>query len=250
MTRAPELLRSLRSSGEQVASPAEVSTPTQGSNLLWGLPASVEAALVQNESPLLVVEGPVVPTATQRAPVGVDLESQGGRSLPDAAGHDQQGERGHGDQDSAHKDLSHRYDPWGPLFGGSTIAARATGLVPDGGRPVPAGGTGGLHALDEPLDTLVVGTEGVLAQDGALGLVVQLEVDPVHGEVAATLLGMLDEVPPQPRARRLRRPGLGLEDLQVVGDPGDRPALLQQVVQPAATVDVVIGEISTSVGAS
>src|SRR5581483_4532151 len=39
-----------------------------------------------------------------------------------------------------------------------------------------------LHAGDQFLDALVDRTEGVLAQDSALSLVVQLQVDPVDGE--------------------------------------------------------------------
>src|SRR3712207_7377303 len=50
--------------------------------------------------------------------------------------------------------------------------------------------------------SLVDGLEGVLAQHGALGLVVELEVHPVDGEVAALLLGPADELPAQPGADR------------------------------------------------
>ncbi len=48
--------------------------------------------------------------------------------------------------------------------------------------------------IHQALDPLVHGTERVLAQHGALGLVVELEVHPVHGEVAAVGLGSPDEV--------------------------------------------------------
>ena len=44
------------------------------------------------------------------------------------------------------------------------------------------------HALDEPLDPLVDGPERVLAEHRALGLVVELEVDPVDGEVPPAFL--------------------------------------------------------------
>ena len=109
-------------------------------------------------------------------------------------------------------------------------------------RPIAADRPGS-HAVDQPLHPLVVGPERVLAQHGALGLVVELEVHPVDGEVAAALLGPLDELAAQPGPGGLRRHRLGLEDLQVVGHPGDRAALLEQVVEPAAAVDVVVGEV-------
>src|SRR3954451_21941002 len=86
------------------------------------------------------------------------------------------------------------------------------------------------HAFDEAFHPLVVGPERVLAQDGALGLVVELQVHPVDGEVTAPLLGLLDEVAAQPRPGGLRRDRLRREDRQVVGDPGDRSTLLQEVV--------------------
>src|SRR5918911_1226668 len=82
------------------------------------------------------------------------------------------------------------------------------------------------HALDEALHTLVVGAERVLAQDGPLGLVVELQVHPVDREIAAALLGALDEIAAQPCPRRLRRDRLGREDREVVGDPCDGSALL------------------------
>src|SRR5690242_17488596 len=92
-------------------------------------------------------------------------------------------------------------------------------------------GVGVSHAFDEAFHPLVVGTERVLAQHRALGLVVELEVDPVDGEVPTALLGALDEVAAQPRAGRLRRDRLRGEHVEVGGDPGDGTALLQQVVE-------------------
>src|SRR3954452_20600850 len=68
------------------------------------------------------------------------------------------------------------------------------------------------HALDEALHPLVGGAERILAEDGSLGLVVELEVHPVAREFAPPLLGPLDEVAPQPGAGRLRRDRLGGED--------------------------------------
>src|SRR3954451_4030731 len=99
------------------------------------------------------------------------------------------------------------------------------------------------HALDEAFHALVVRPERVLAQHGALGLVVQLEVHPVDGEVPPALLGALDEVAAQPGTRGLRRDRLGLEDRQLVGHARDGAALLEQVVEPALAVDVVVGQI-------
>src|ERR1700761_4679746 len=95
-------------------------------------------------------------------------------------------------------------------------------------------GQPGLHAGDELLYSLVDGAEGVLAQDGALGLVVQLQVDPVDGEVPALLLGAADELAAELGAGGLRGNRLGLEDVDVTGRAFHRPGLLQQVVQAAA----------------
>ncbi len=85
--------------------------------------------------------------------------------------------------------------------------------------------------------------ERVLAQDRALGLVVELEVDPVDGEVATALLRAPDEVAAQLGPGRLRRHGRRLEDLDVGGDPLDEPPPGEQVVQAAVAVDVVVGEV-------
>src|SRR6266566_9860059 len=60
-----------------------------------------------------------------------------------------------------------------------------------------------LHPGDELLDALVHRAERVLAQHGPLGLVVQLEVHPVDGEVAPLLLGPADELAAQLGPRRL-----------------------------------------------
>src|SRR5580704_2866912 len=87
----------------------------------------------------------------------------------------------------------------------------------DGGRCwiPPSGSPRFLHALDELLDPLIDRTERVLAQHGPLSLVVQLEMDPVDGEVPPLLQGLADELAAQPRPCSLRRDGLGLEDVQV-----------------------------------
>src|SRR5690606_11149254 len=66
---------------------------------------------------------------------------------------------------------------------------------------------------------------------------------PVDGEVPPALLSALDELPAQPGAGRLRRDGLGLEDLEVPGDPLDRSATLEEVVETAVAADIVVGQI-------
>src|SRR3954464_6265061 len=100
-----------------------------------------------------------------------------------------------------------------------------------------------LHAGDELFHPVVHGPEWVLAQDGALRLVVELEMDPVDGEVASLLLSPFDEVASEPGARGLRGDGLGLEDAQVAGDPVDRALALEQVVEAAPAIDVVVSEV-------
>src|SRR6476661_69219 len=102
---------------------------------------------------------------------------------------------------------------------------------------------GPVDRLHQALDPLVHGTKRVLAQHGALGLVVELEVHPVHGEVAAVSLGGPDEVAAQLGSRRLRRADLRLEDLDVGGDARRSTVSLEQVEEPAPTVDVVVGEV-------
>src|ERR1700746_2188010 len=110
-------------------------------------------------------------------------------------------------------------------------------------RELTGGGYPGSHAGDELLDALVDRAERVLAQHGPLGLVVQLEVHPVDGEVAPLLLGPADELAAQPGPRRLRRDRLGLEDVDVAGRPLHRPGPLQQVVQAAAAVHGVVSQV-------
>src|SRR6476469_2163731 len=75
----------------------------------------------------------------------------------------------------------------------------------------------GLHPRYQLLDPLVDRAERVLAQHGPLSLVVQLEVNPVDGEVAPLLLGPADELAAELGPRRLRRDRLGLEDVDVAG---------------------------------
>jgi hypothetical protein len=63
----------------------------------------------------------------------------------------------------------------------------------------------GSHAGDELLHPLIDRAERVLAQHGPLGLVVELEVHPVDGEITAPFLGPADELTAQPRPGGLRR---------------------------------------------
>ena len=110
---------------------------------------------------------------------------------------------------------------------GSGRGHALVGLLPAGAEGQEQGcRTGGdegssLHPLslangrympgDQALDTLVDAGEGVLAQHRALGLVVELEVDPVDGEVPMALLGAAHEVAAQLRPGRLWRHRLRLE---------------------------------------
>ena len=101
----------------------------------------------------------------------------------------------------------------------------------------------GLERRDEALDPFVLGFERVLAQDGALRLVVELQVHPVHRVVALALLRLLDE-----RAAQLRPCGLRRRvhrDLDVLVDRGavDLTASLEQVVQRPRPADVVVREV-------
>src|SRR4029450_2461899 len=106
-----------------------------------------------------------------------------------------------------------------------------------------AGGGRRSEAGDQPLDPLVAGLERVLAQDGALGLVVELQVDPVDRVVALALLGPADELAPEAGPGGLRRGLDRLVDGLVGGDPLDHVALLQPVEQPALAVDVVVLQV-------
>src|SRR6516225_10025050 len=87
------------------------------------------------------------------------------------------------------------------------------------GRWLPA-----LHPGDELLDALIDRAERVLAQHGPLGLVVQLQVHPVDGEVTPLLLRPADELAAQLGPGGLRRDRLGLEDVQVRAARSTAPA--------------------------
>src|SRR3954468_11936816 len=57
------------------------------------------------------------------------------------------------------------------------------------------GGSERLHGRDELFDPFVDAAVRVLAEDGPLRLVVELEVDPVDSEIPAALLRAPDEIP-------------------------------------------------------
>src|SRR5262249_55221531 len=100
-----------------------------------------------------------------------------------------------------------------------------------------------LHAGDEPFHPLVDRAERVLAQHCALRLVVEFEVHPVDGEVAAGRLGGADELAAQPGASGLRRMVDGLGDLLVGGDARRQALALQQIEHAAPALDVVIRQV-------
>src|ERR1700730_17396834 len=78
------------------------------------------------------------------------------------------------------------------------IAGISHGIHPAHPRFDPDRIVVGLHAGDQPLDPLVDRPERILAQHGALCLIVEFEVHPVDGEVAACSLGGADELAAQP----------------------------------------------------
>src|SRR4029077_8923473 len=87
----------------------------------------------------------------------------------------------------------------------------------------------GLHAGDQSLDSLVDRSERVLAQHRALGLIVEFEVHPIHGEIPTGGLGGADEFTAQPRAGGLRRLVDGFLDFFVGGDARRQTLALQQI---------------------
>src|SRR5438105_4563093 len=101
----------------------------------------------------------------------------------------------------------------------------------------------GLKGRDQLLDAFVAGLEGVLAQNRALRLIVQLQVHPVDRVVALALLGAPDELAAQPSARRLRRLVDGSVDRLVGAHALDEAPRLHAVEEAAFAVDVVVLEI-------
>ena len=96
---------------------------------------------------------------------------------------------------------------------------------------------------DELLHAVVDRTERILAQHGALGLVVQLQVDPIHRVVAALLLRVLDEVPAELGPGALGWLAHGPGDVLLADHPLGFRGPLHQVVQPTAPVDVVVRQV-------
>ena len=90
-------------------------------------------------------------------------------------------------------------------------------------------GTWALQGGDELLDPLVARPERVLAEDGALGLVVELQVHPVDRVVALALLGPPDELAAEPGPGGLRRRLDGLVDVGVGAGALDQAGVLQLV---------------------
>src|SRR5690606_5828875 len=125
-------------------------------------------------------------------------------------------------------------------------ARRRTGRAP-GGRPTAGArfvtSRPASHRLDEAFDALVDAPERVLAQHGALRLVIELEMDPVDRVVPPRLLRGAHEVATQLGTGRLRRDGGRLEHLQVGRHALDHPAGREQVVQPLGARDAVVREV-------
>src|SRR5690625_4604513 len=130
---------------------------------------------------------------------------------------------------------------------GSGPARPCPGRTPAPGRGERRPGAGvcelGSHTGDELVDPFIDGLERVLAQHGALGLVIEFEMDPIHGEVAPLLLRPADELTPEFGPGGLRWHRLGLEDLQVIDDTVHLAAVLKHVEQAAVAVAVVVGQI-------
>ncbi|MCB1247339.1 MAG: sigma 54-interacting transcriptional regulator, partial [Acidimicrobiia bacterium] len=88
-----------------------------------------------------------------------------------------------------------------------------------------------------------MGFERVLTQHGALRLIVEFEVDPVDGEVAALLLGGSDELSTKPRSRGGRRRQHRPRNRLVGDHPVHQTGSFELVEQTAVAVHVVIIEI-------
>ena len=85
--------------------------------------------------------------------------------------------------------------------------------------------------------------ERVLAEDRALGLVVELQVHPVDRVVALALLGPADELAAQPRPGGLRWRLDGLVDVGVGAGALDHAGVLHLVEEPAGAADVVVLQV-------
>ena len=112
--------------------------------------------------------------------------------------------------------------------------------------PLALGVGARLQRGDQPIHALVDRPERVLAQHGALGLVVELQVHPVDGEVAPGRLRRRDEIAAQLRPRGLRRGVLGQLDLTVVGDPVDQAQRTVLCKDPFRSVDERVDRLIAS----
>jgi hypothetical protein len=99
------------------------------------------------------------------------------------------------------------------------------------------------EAGDQAVDPVVVRAEGVLAENRALGLVVELQVHPIDGEIPPLSFGGVDELASQLGASRLRRFLRGPLDILLVAHALDHVAPFEKVVQSTLSIDVVIGEV-------
>src|SRR5699024_11687564 len=96
---------------------------------------------------------------------------------------------------------------------------------------------------DEGCHTVVLGGEGVPAQHGTTGVVVQFQVYPVHGVVPAAGGGRLHELASQFGPGGLRRLVDRGGDLLLGHHSGGQAPLLEPGEQAVGAGDVVVGQV-------
>ena len=101
----------------------------------------------------------------------------------------------------------------------------------------------GSEAVDQTLNTVIARAEGVLAENCALCLIVQLQMDPVDGVVALAFFGPADELTPQARPCRLWWVVHRLGDGRVGHHVFDAPGVLELVEDRTGTSDVVVLQV-------
>src|SRR5262249_17558080 len=106
-----------------------------------------------------------------------------------------------------------------------------------------AGACWPLEGGDQLLDPVVARFEGVLAEAGALRLVVELEVDPVHGEISPSLLGPANELAPEFGPSGLGRLVHRNLDVLVPAGAFDQTSRLHLVEEAPFPADVVILQV-------
>ena len=111
-----------------------------------------------------------------------------------------------------------------------------------GGKLAAEALEGLLHVGEELVDALVLGGEGVAQGDGRGAAVVELEVDPVGGEVAAQVLGAGDDGAAQVGAGRGRRRRDRRAGGVVVDEAAQEARSLELEAQTVGRADVVVGE--------